>query len=168
MEMKEKENQIGCGYCQHEKYCNIRDSKTNKAKQGCKDWEHWEKANISDCYGHSLFVPKDKSFDLIGGRLPTCPDCENYQQCLSNPDNGEDKYKVGRDVLWRDGSEYIKGKIIEFDGNNGFVKEDYFLNGRIDTIKQDFFLIQLEKPDSRDCTIILQKKTFSPYNLTAL
>jgi hypothetical protein len=38
---KEEENQIGCGYCIHEKTCPIRDPKINKAKQGCKDYKHW-------------------------------------------------------------------------------------------------------------------------------
>ena len=40
-----KENQIGCGYCIHEKDCTIRDPKINKAKQGCKDWKHWQDSN---------------------------------------------------------------------------------------------------------------------------
>ena len=37
-----KKHQIGCGYCYKEHYCKIRDPKINKAKQGCKDWKHWE------------------------------------------------------------------------------------------------------------------------------
>jgi len=40
-----KDKQIGCGYCAKEKDCKIRDPKTNKAKQGCKEWEHFEVAN---------------------------------------------------------------------------------------------------------------------------
>lgn len=40
-----KENQIGCGYCDKEKKCIARDPTINKAKQGCKDWTHWQKAN---------------------------------------------------------------------------------------------------------------------------
>jgi hypothetical protein len=36
--------QIGCGYCKNEKNCKIRDPKINKAKKGCKDWEHWRGA----------------------------------------------------------------------------------------------------------------------------
>lgn len=39
------ENQIGCGYCVHEKTCIIRDPKINKAKLGCKDWSHWQSQN---------------------------------------------------------------------------------------------------------------------------
>jgi len=35
-------NQIGCGYCDKEKTCKIRDPKINKAKQGCKDYNHFE------------------------------------------------------------------------------------------------------------------------------
>lgn len=35
------ENQIGCGYCFHEKNCNIRDPKINKAKAGCKLFVHY-------------------------------------------------------------------------------------------------------------------------------
>lgn len=35
-------NQIGCGYCAKEKKCTIRDPAINKAKQGCKDWQHWQ------------------------------------------------------------------------------------------------------------------------------
>lgn len=34
--------QIGCGYCDKEKACKIRDPKINKAKQGCKDYNHFE------------------------------------------------------------------------------------------------------------------------------
>lgn len=33
--------QIGCGYCDKEKTCKIRDPKINKAKQGCKDYNHF-------------------------------------------------------------------------------------------------------------------------------
>jgi|TARA_B110000967_G_scaffold201149_1_gene238006 hypothetical protein len=40
-----KENQIGCGYCAKEKECKIRDPKINKAKQGCKEWQHWQDPN---------------------------------------------------------------------------------------------------------------------------
>ena len=36
-----QKKQIGCGYCKNEKICKKRDPKINKAKQGCKDWEHW-------------------------------------------------------------------------------------------------------------------------------
>jgi len=36
-----KENQVGCGYCANEKTCAIRDSKVNKAKLGCPDWNHF-------------------------------------------------------------------------------------------------------------------------------
>jgi len=42
--MKNK-NQIGCGYCDKEKECSIRDSKINKAKQGCNQFKHFENAN---------------------------------------------------------------------------------------------------------------------------
>jgi len=35
-------NQIGCGYCKKEKTCKIRDPKINKAKLGCKDFDHFE------------------------------------------------------------------------------------------------------------------------------
>ena len=40
-----KKNQIGCGYCAKEKDCKIIDPKINKAKQGCKDWAHWQDSN---------------------------------------------------------------------------------------------------------------------------
>jgi hypothetical protein len=41
--MNEKQlHQVGCGYCKKEKTCKMRDPKINKAKQGCKDWDHWE------------------------------------------------------------------------------------------------------------------------------
>ena len=40
-----KDNQIGCGYCAKEKTCTMRDPKVNKAKQGCKEWKHWEDSN---------------------------------------------------------------------------------------------------------------------------
>lgn len=33
--------QVGCGYCFKEKEYKIRDSKVNKAKQGCVDFKHW-------------------------------------------------------------------------------------------------------------------------------
>lgn len=39
-----KADQIGCGYCVHEKTCTIRDPKVNKAKAGCKNWLHWQDA----------------------------------------------------------------------------------------------------------------------------
>ena len=37
------DNQIGCGYCKHELTCKIRDPRVNKAKQGCPDWQHFNK-----------------------------------------------------------------------------------------------------------------------------
>ena len=37
-----KENQIDCGYCIKETFCEIRDPKINKAKLGCKNWIHWK------------------------------------------------------------------------------------------------------------------------------
>ena len=37
-----KTEQIGCGYCKKENNCEMRDPKINKAKQGCKEWEHWQ------------------------------------------------------------------------------------------------------------------------------
>jgi hypothetical protein len=45
VDYSKKENQIGCGYCEKEKYCKIRDPKINKAKQGCKEWLHWQDSN---------------------------------------------------------------------------------------------------------------------------
>ena len=41
MDEENKEFQIGCGYCAHEKNCKIRDPKINKAKLGCYEWKHW-------------------------------------------------------------------------------------------------------------------------------
>ena len=35
------ENQIGCGWCSHEKTCTDRDPKINKAKQGCLRFNHY-------------------------------------------------------------------------------------------------------------------------------
>lgn len=35
-------NQIGCGYCKHEKNCKEYDSKINKDKLGCKKYKHHE------------------------------------------------------------------------------------------------------------------------------
>lgn len=34
--------QIGCGYCDKEKNCKLRDPKVNKAKLGCKEFNHHE------------------------------------------------------------------------------------------------------------------------------
>lgn len=45
IDYSKKENQIGCGYCKKEKSCKIRDQKINKAKQGCKEWQHWQDYN---------------------------------------------------------------------------------------------------------------------------
>jgi len=47
MKKKKKEesrnnNQVGCGYCKKENTCKIRDPKINKAKLGCKDFDHFE------------------------------------------------------------------------------------------------------------------------------
>lgn len=38
--MNEKLYQIGCGYCYWENVCQDREPKINKAKQGCKGFEH--------------------------------------------------------------------------------------------------------------------------------
>lgn len=37
-----KENQIGCGYCSKEQSCTKHDPRVNKAKQGCKEFVHWQ------------------------------------------------------------------------------------------------------------------------------
>lgn len=37
-----KNFQTGCGYCEKETTCEKRDPKVNKAKQGCKDYKHFE------------------------------------------------------------------------------------------------------------------------------
>jgi len=39
-EIQNIKNQIGCGYCTHEKTCKKYDPKRNQAKEGCKEWEH--------------------------------------------------------------------------------------------------------------------------------
>lgn len=41
----EKTEQIGCGYCDKEKTCTIRDPKINKAKKGCTEFKHFENSN---------------------------------------------------------------------------------------------------------------------------
>ncbi len=41
--MANPKDQIGCGYCDKEKTCKIRDPKINKAKLGCADFQHWTK-----------------------------------------------------------------------------------------------------------------------------
>lgn len=44
--MKNKSNQIGCGYCKKEKECTIRDPKINKAKEGCEQFKHHEDETV--------------------------------------------------------------------------------------------------------------------------
>jgi len=41
IDYSKKENQIGCGYCKHESICTKRDPKINKAKLGCKNFNHF-------------------------------------------------------------------------------------------------------------------------------
>jgi hypothetical protein len=41
MKYLEIKNQIGCGYCDKEDNCNIKDPKVNKAKNGCEYFAHW-------------------------------------------------------------------------------------------------------------------------------
>lgn len=41
IDYSKKENQIGCGYCDKEHTCKIRDPKINKAKLGCKEYKHF-------------------------------------------------------------------------------------------------------------------------------
>lgn len=38
-------NQIGCGYCENEKTCEKHDPKINKAKLGCKEFNHHTNIN---------------------------------------------------------------------------------------------------------------------------
>jgi len=40
-----KKNQIGCGYCSKEKTCKMHDPKINKAKLGCKEFQHYTEQN---------------------------------------------------------------------------------------------------------------------------
>jgi hypothetical protein len=42
MKLDSKGRIMGCGYCALEKECNIRDPKVNKAKEGCKQYVHYE------------------------------------------------------------------------------------------------------------------------------
>jgi hypothetical protein len=42
MKVDSKERIMGCGYCALEKECKIRDPKVNKAKEGCKQYVHYE------------------------------------------------------------------------------------------------------------------------------
>lgn len=46
MKNNQNKNQIGCGYCDKEKICTIRDGKINKAKLGCKDFNHFENKKV--------------------------------------------------------------------------------------------------------------------------
>lgn len=41
-DLSRKENQIGCGYCDKETTCLVRDPRINKAKLGCVDFVHHE------------------------------------------------------------------------------------------------------------------------------
>jgi len=44
--MKNKNDQIGCGYCDKENECSIRDPKVNKAKEGCKQFKHYQDETV--------------------------------------------------------------------------------------------------------------------------
>lgn len=39
-----RSSQIGCGYCAHEKTCEIREPRVNKALLGCQQFKHHEQA----------------------------------------------------------------------------------------------------------------------------
>lgn len=41
MKHSKEDKQIGCGYCINEFRCTKRDPKINKAKQGCKNFKHF-------------------------------------------------------------------------------------------------------------------------------
>jgi len=41
IDYSKKEDQIGCGYCAHEKVCKFKSPKTNLAKT-CRYWVHWQ------------------------------------------------------------------------------------------------------------------------------
>lgn len=57
MDYSKVENQIGCGYCDKEKLCNMRTSTENKAKNGCEYFVHFSK--------------EDKTRDLPIGKQKT-------------------------------------------------------------------------------------------------
>lgn len=46
MATKQLPEQIGCGYCIHEKTCTMRDPKINKAKLGCTEYQHFNSPTI--------------------------------------------------------------------------------------------------------------------------
>lgn len=62
--------QIGCGYCIHEKACEIREPRVNKAKQGCPDWKHhskgFEKGDKVEIVGNIPIQFRNKPRPLLG------------------------------------------------------------------------------------------------------
>jgi len=53
-------NQIGCGYCAKEDKCKIKDSKVNKAMQGCKDFKHWKDETLDETTALCFVTQFDK------------------------------------------------------------------------------------------------------------
>ncbi len=115
------------------------------------------KIYFNECNNHSLFKPKPAPHHCQQGGVIWCLDCVHQSKCL---EDGKkiDKYKIGKTVFYHGfyWTEKIKGEIIE-------PKKIKWCN-----VDNDFFVIKLEKPDKHNCTIIEMRKTFSPYNLTAL
>ena len=102
---------------------------------------------FNECSNHSLFEPKP--VPLQTGGIIWCCDWKHHKKCLEDSKK-TDKYKIGTDILYLDGSENIPAKIVKCE-NKGF------------------FRIKLENPEKKhNSTIIEARKTFSPYDLTAL
>ena len=115
------------------------------------------KIYFNECSNHSLFEEDVNSPYKQSGGVTLCLACKHQKKCL---EDGKkiDKYKIGRKLIYfgLDGSENINAEIIEAKKIN------------LCNTDNDVFVLKLEKPDKRNCTIIESRKTFSPYNLTAL
>ena len=115
------------------------------------------KIYFSKCNNHSLFEEDINSPHKQTGGVIWCLACKHQKKCLEDS-RKIDKYEIGRKLIYNglDGTENINAEIIEAK-NIKWCDAD-----------NDVFVIKLEKADKHNCTIIETRKTFSPYNLTAL
>ena len=115
------------------------------------------KIYFNEYSNHSLFEEDINSPYKQSGGVIWCLACKHQKKCLEDSKQ-VDIYKIGRKLIYNglDGSENINAEIIE-------AKKIKWCN-----TDNDVFVLKLEKADKRDCTIIEMRKTFSPYNLTAL
>jgi predicted oxidoreductase (fatty acid repression mutant protein) len=99
--MKKNKNQIGCGYCRHEKSCKDYSNEKNKAKD-CFNFVHHELKNV---IGSNAFF-KSKTKTKFNGKVATVVGYEKQKLVAKSKDNKQNLNKA---------LTYLESKDIDYN-----------------------------------------------------